>query len=148
MDPSERPFTAFNFLVDITELDGGPIASMGFSEVSGMEVSMEPKMLREGGNNGQVFQLLGKAAYGQVTLKRGVSQDFGLWRWMDRVMTGMGKRAMTTITVLSSDRSQVQAQFQLTGCLPVKLRAPSLQAQNGGVAIEEMQLAYETLSLL
>jgi hypothetical protein len=37
--------------------------------------------------------------------------------------------------------------FVLTGCLPLKLKAPALNAQDGTVAIEEMQIAYETLSL-
>ena len=37
--------------------------------------------------------------------------------------------------------------FLLTRCVPVKLKAPALNAAAGGVAIEELQLAYETLSL-
>jgi hypothetical protein len=41
--------------------------------------------------------------------------------------------------------SSVDARFTLAGCLPVKLRAPSLNASDGGVAIEELQIAYERM---
>jgi hypothetical protein len=46
----------------------------------------------------------------------------------------------------ASDQSD-QAVFQLTGCLPVKLKAPALNAKEGLVAIEEIQIAYESLTL-
>jgi hypothetical protein len=35
----------------------------------------------------------------------------------------------------------------LEGCLPVKLRAPGLNAKDGGIAVEEMQIVYESLRL-
>jgi hypothetical protein len=31
--------------------------------------------------------------------------------------------------------------------VPIKLKAPALNAKDGGVAIEELQLAYESLTL-
>jgi hypothetical protein len=37
-------------------------------------------------------------------------------------------------------------QFQLTGCLPIKLKAPVLNAKDGIVAIEEMSIVYELMS--
>ena len=35
----------------------------------------------------------------------------------------------------------------LSRCVPVKLKAPPLNAKDGAVAIEELQLAYESLRL-
>jgi hypothetical protein len=35
--------------------------------------------------------------------------------------------------------------FDLEGCLPIKLKAPALNASDGLVAVEEMQIAYERL---
>ena len=48
--------------------------------------------------------------------------------------------------MLGSDGSQ-QVQFNLSGCLPVKLKAPALNAKDGIVAIEEMSLVYELMTL-
>jgi hypothetical protein len=35
----------------------------------------------------------------------------------------------------------------LSRCLPIKLKAPALNAKDGMVAVEELQLAYESLRL-
>jgi hypothetical protein len=37
--------------------------------------------------------------------------------------------------------------FVLSDCLPVKLRAPALNAKDGLLAIEEMQIAYASLDV-
>jgi hypothetical protein len=42
---------------------------------------------------------------------------------------------------------QVQARFLLSGCLPVRLRGPSLNAHTGMLAIEELGLAVGHLAL-
>ena len=50
--------------------------------------------------------------------------------------------------MLSPDRASTAFTVKLTGCLPVKLKVPALNAREGGVAIEEMEIAYETLKLV
>jgi hypothetical protein len=35
----------------------------------------------------------------------------------------------------------------LSGCLPIKMKAPALNAKDGGVAIEEMQIAVNSFSI-
>jgi hypothetical protein len=37
--------------------------------------------------------------------------------------------------------------FTLTGCLPVKMRAPALNAREGLIAVEELGLVYERLDI-
>jgi hypothetical protein len=56
-------------------------------------------------------------------------------------------RATGEIAMLSSDRAREVARFKLTGCLPVKLKAPPLNAGDGLIAIEEAQIAFETLEV-
>lgn len=147
-DPvTAQPFTAFNFRVRIM-VDGRPLCQAAFSECEGLEMTMEPKAHREGGNNVTEYQLLGPVTYGQLTLRRGMTKTFDLWNWFNRVNTGeYSLRPNVIVELLSSDRTtpSVDAQFTLSGCLPVKLRAPSLNAGDGGVAIEEMQIAYERM---
>lgn len=144
----DRPFTSFNFRVEI-QLgdDADPVASAEFSECDGLEMSLEPKTIREGGNNGRQIHLAGPVAYGQLTLKRGMTRSFDLWRWFERVQTERSLRASGEVLMLSSDRSRTDVRFTLTGCLPIKVKAPPLKAADGAIAIEEMQIAYETLHL-
>ena len=142
--PDPTLFTAFNFLVEIS-VDGiaDQVCEAAFAECDGLEITMEPKSFQEGGNNTEQVHLAGPVSYAQLTLKRGMSADFGLWRWFDAVLKtdGRGLRGQASVTLLAADRSP-QIQFKLRDCLPVKLRAPALNAREGLLAIEEMQLVY------
>ena len=144
-----RPFTAFNFRVEL-DVPGlsSQLCAASFAECDGLEMSLSPQTIREGGNNSRQIHLTGPVGYGQLSLKRGMSDTFDLWRWFDLVMqTGQsGLRGSGVVVMLASDGSTVQMRFTITGCLPVKLKASALSAKDGAVAIEEMQIAYETLS--
>jgi phage tail-like protein len=145
-----RPFTTFNFLVEI-EVDGvsDMVCSAHFSDVDGLEMNLEPKTIREGGRNTGPVIMAGGVGYGQLSLKRGMTASFDLWSWFEAVAApgGGGLRGSADIVMLGPDGSQ-QAQFRLTGCLPVKLKAPALNAKDGLIAIEEMSVLYESLTLI
>jgi phage tail-like protein len=164
------PLTAFNFRVELyLEEPGGPgggadsanqrrpLCSAAFAECDGLEMTLAPKTIREGGNNNQPVHLIGPVSYGQLSLKRGLTDTLELWNWFDQVtQPGRGGlRAFGEVVLLSSERRRAGAggellpverlRFKLTGCLPVKLKAPALNAKDGLVAVEEMQIAYERL---
>ena len=146
------PFTAFSFEVEIKVPDLLPnVCNAAFAECDGLEMTLEPKTIREGGNNGVQVRLAGPRAYGQLTLKRGMTDCMDLWDWFDAVLTNPGLRADADVFVLAprrnDDGSRIErARFALKRCLPVKLKAPPLNAKDGQVAIEELQLAYESLT--
>jgi phage tail-like protein len=142
------PFTAFNFEVDVT-LDGSAerLCRASFAECDGLEVTVEIKTIREGGNNGVQHRLTGPCSYGTVTLKRGMTSSFDLWKWLERLQAQPSLRANVDVVVLSADRATKPAVFALRRCVPVKVKAPPLNAKDGMVAIEELQMAYESLSL-
>jgi phage tail-like protein len=141
------PLSAFNFAVEITVPGLSPhVCGGGFQECDGLELTMEPKVLREGGNNGTVHRLTGPAGYGQVTLKRGVTSTLDLWTWFDRTIAEPGLRGDGEIVLLAPDRSE-RLRFVLTRCLPVKLKAPALNARDGAIAIEELGLVFEQLAV-
>ncbi len=150
MPDDARPFTTFNFSVELTLNDGnnGLICNAAFSECDGLEMTMDIKTIREGGNNTGPIHLIGPISYGQLSLKRGMTDSLDLWNWFNKVIQKdqIGLRASGKIIVLSSDR-QEQVRFILKGCLPVKLKAPSLNAKEGLLAIEEMTIAYELLNI-
>src|SRR5262249_13382968 len=56
-------------------------------------------------------------------------------------------RADAEVVVFAADGRTEQVRFVLTRCLPVKLKAPALNAKDGMVAVEELQLAYESLTM-
>jgi phage tail-like protein len=149
------PFFAFSFSVEIRRPDvsTGPLCNAAFAECDGIELGMDVKTIREGGNNDTQIKLAGPRTYGTLTLKRGMTSNFDLWDWADAAMNNPGLRASANVVILSSAargtgaRSEM-ANFELTGCLPLKLKAPALNAKEGMVAVEELQLAYESVTFV
>lgn len=148
----ESPYTAFRFEV-VLNLDNppvgvtNPICNAAFAECDGLEMTMEPKAVREGGNNQEQIHLMGPVSYSQLTLKRGMTANLQLWSWFaaagqsGRISTAQGQVTLWD----ASGRPCIT--FILTNCLPVKLRGPSLNAKDGQIAIEEMQLVYASLKV-
>ena len=142
------PFTAFNFAVEITRSDAGsPLVGAAFSECDGLEMSMEVKTIREGGANDRQIRLAGPATVGQLSLKRGMTDDsFDLWQWMNDSIADPGLRAEAEVVLLAPDGAE-RARFVLSRCLPMKVKAPPLNGKDGAVAIEELQIAYERITV-
>jgi phage tail-like protein len=142
------PFMTFNFAVEI-KLEGvaAQVCDASFAECDGLEMTMDVKTIREGGNNGKQIRLTGAMNYGTLTLKRGMTDTFDLWKWVELMQTNPETRADAEVILFSPDK-KVKAKFHLASCLPIKLKAPAMNAKDGGVAIEEFQLAYESLKLV
>ncbi len=160
-DFKDYPFTAFRFDVLLMVDDksgaglGSPICKAQFSECDGLEMSMEPKTVREGGNNLEQIHLPGPVSYGQLTLKRGMTANLDLWNWFNAAAGGLNegqsdnKRGLTAlgqVTMFNANGTPA-LRFSLYGCLPVKIRGAALNAKDGQVAIEEVQIAYRSLKI-
>jgi len=144
----KQPFTAFNFkvVIDVPGISG-EVCAAAFSDCDGLEQSLEIKTIREGGNNTRQIRLPGPAAFATLTLKRGMTANFDLWKWFSsQLEPGNAKlRGTATVSLLAADGKTERARFILERCLPIKLKAPALSAKDGAIAVEELQLAYENL---
>ena len=147
-DKRAYPFTAFNFSVEIhREGESAALCNAAFAECDGLEMTMEVKTIRQGGDNHRQIRLAGPAAFGQLTLKRGMTASFDLWDWFGKTLDDPGLRADATVVLFAADRTTERARFILSRCIPIKLKAPALNAREGMVAIEELQIVYESLAL-
>jgi phage tail-like protein len=141
------PYAAFNFAVEISVPGVAPsLCNAAFAECDGLEMTMDVKTIREGGNNGTQIRLTGPVNYGQVTLKRGMTASTDLWSWFDAVVANPALRVNGEIVLFAPDHSE-RARILLRRCVPLKVKAPPLNAKDGVVAIEELQIAYESMSL-
>src|SRR5262249_52852569 len=123
------PFVAYNFAVEL-EVTGVAqrICNASFAECDGLEQTVEVKTIREGGNNGVQIRLAGATSYGTLTLKRGMTSAVDLYRWLDTIAASPWTRGTCTIVVLGPDHSE-RAHFELGRVIPVKLKAPPLNAK-------------------
>ena len=143
-----HPFAAFNFAVEIVVPGISELVCAGaFAECDGLEMTIDARALREGGNNGVVHRLAGPAGYGQLTLKRGLTRNLDLWRWFSATIEQPSLRGEGEVVLLAPDGHSERARFLLSRLLPVKLKAPPLNAKDGILAVEELGLVYERLSL-
>lgn len=143
------PFTTFNFSVEINRgQEGGALVAAQFSECDGLEMTMDVKTIREGGANDRPVRVAGAVNYSNLTLKRGMSDNHDLWTWFQDSVADPRLRADAEVVILGPDGAAEKARFQLSRCIPIKMKAPPLNAKDGAVAIEEMQIAYETLKFI
>lgn len=135
------PYLSARFLV---EIEGILVA--GFQEVTGMQVETETEDYREGGVNEYVHRLAGPTKYPQnLVLKKGLTDMESLWRWHQDVVRGKIERRNATILLL--DRAGLPAMWwDVTGALPVRWSGPEFRAEQGAVAVEQLELVHQGIS--
>lgn len=126
-----------------------PIAGGAFAECTGLEATMEPKVIREGGLNYGAHQRVGAVTFATVILRRGMTFNTDLWQWFQQVtLTGAYTHRMdVAIRHLDLDRKTVVRTWQLDHAMPVKFKTADLSARSGEIAIEELHLVHEGLKL-
>lgn len=150
-------FVPFRFLVNLQDSRSGTLLCSGaFSEVSGFELTMEPRSIPEGGRNWGEHQRSGVTRFSPIVLKRGVTHINDLWSWFDVSTRGAsyGYRMHGEIVLLGNPaRSAGSYQdnpvmtWKLTGVMATKFKGPDMNATASQVAIEELHLVHEGLEL-
>jgi phage tail-like protein len=119
-----------------------------FSECSGLDVQVEKEVYQEGGVNHQQRIFLKHAKFGDVTLKRGMTDDPAFWQWISQSLTaGAARRRNINILVFNQAGETMQV-WALIGAVPVGWKTPALKADSNTVALEELVLAYEGLKVI
>lgn len=146
-------FIPFRFHVELSlpeSAGGGLVCDGAFSEVSGLEASMAPKTLKEGGRNWGEVQLAGPTTFSTVVLKRGITDADGLWRLFDRSFrqSYYSVRLHCSIQLIDpANPEQAVMVWTLDNVLPIKFKGPDLNASANQVAIEELHLNHEGFTL-
>ncbi|MGC1248002.1 MAG: phage tail protein [Spirulinaceae cyanobacterium] len=143
--PAELNYvTANRFYVEIS----GDIKAC-FNECSGLGITVKAEKHREGGVNNQQRVVLGQADFSDVTLKRGVTNDFAFWDWVQASLTGgsNGNRRRTVNILTFNQAGETMQSWTLIGAVAISWKAPSLKADGNNVGIEELTLAYEGLKV-
>jgi len=116
-----------------------------FAECTGLEATMEAKVIKEGGRNYGAGIRAGVTTFATVVLKRGISTNTQLWSMYNKFATGFfAPRLQVTINVFDLDGAAVRA-WQLQRAMPVKFKFADLNARGAEVGIEELHLSHEGL---
>ncbi len=163
IDPPElpenelAPFHVFKFAVSFTRatLPGAAavaasdvaLCSGAFAECSGLEATMEPKVIKAGGANYGAAQRVGPVTFATVVLKRCMTTTRDLWNWFQMVAGGAYSYRLDARITMQSASGDPQLTWVLDRALPVKFKAADLNGKGAEVGIEELHLAHEGLRL-
>jgi phage tail-like protein len=151
------PVHVFRFRVDFRDAkltgrsDEGasaPLCGGAFSEVTGLEATMEPKVIKEGGHNYGARQRMGQITFATVVLKRGMTRNRDLWRWFWLVGQGAYAVRLTARVSLLDEAGEPIVSWDLERAMPIKFKAADLNGKGTEVGVEELHIAHEGLKLV
>lgn len=126
-----------------------PVAGGAFAECTGLEATMEPKVIREGGLNYGAHQRSGPVTFATVILRRGMTLNRDLWLWFQQgtLQGAYTHRMDVDIRHLDLDGQTVVRTWHLNQAMPVKFKSADLIGKGTEIAIEEIHLVHEGLKL-
>src|SRR5262245_60962850 len=121
-------------------IDGfGSIGNWGKCE--GLAVDFTVQEYKEGGQNGFVHKLPGRASYPNIKLTRPVDSDSALVAGWLASIQGAVQRQTAQVAILDADGAVVTA-WNFMDAYPIKWSGPSLDVGGSAVAMETLELAH------
>jgi len=139
----EWPLPKFYFSVEL-----GDDKSASFQEVSGLESETRPIEYRHG--NSPVFypiKMPGLGKVGNVTLRKGIFvNDEKFWAWYNEIKLNTIRRRTVVINLLDETGAPKMV-WMLNNAWPTKITGADLKSEANEVAVEAVEIAYETLNV-
>ncbi len=143
---SYYPPVGFHFKVEFS-LGGVQDGDVRFQEVSGLTAELGVEEVVEGGENRFTHRLPDRAKYSNLILKRGLMTDSGLIDWCKNAMEGFEFEPTTVnVTLLNENHEPVGGAFSFLRAWPVKWAVSDFKAQENGIVVETLELAYNYFS--
>lgn len=135
------PLPKFYFTVTL-----GDDTSVSFQEVDGLESETQVIEYRHG--NSPVFspiKMPGLGRVGNVTLRKGIFvNDNKFWTWYTEIrMNTIARR--TVLIALLDEKGTPKMTWTLNNAWPTKVTGTDLKSEGNEVAVESVEIAYETL---
>jgi phage tail-like protein len=136
------PIPKFHFRVEW----GG--TNIGFSEVSGMNIENKVIEYRDGiSPEFSKIKMPGMREYSNISLKRGTFKgDNEFFKWLNTISLNTVDRRDITISLLNEKHEPVVV-WKVHNAFPIKVQSTDLKADGSDVAIEQLDLAHEGLSI-
>lgn len=150
------PFITYRFIVTLLPADAylpaaqialvSAVAPAAFQEVKGLGADLEVMSYQEGGTNDYVHQLPVRHSWNRIVLQRGIARGPDLWFWYAAGLSqSLGGRRDGVIILLSPD-GKPTVTWSFSGGIAAKWNGPELNAMQGAVAIESLEIAHHGLT--
>ena len=136
------PLPKFHFSVQW----GG--TNIGFTEVTGLNIETKVIEYRDGASpEFHTIKQPGQLSHGNITLKRGVFKgDNEFFNWFNTISLNTVERRDITISLLNENHDPVVV-WKVRNAFPVKVQSTDLKGDGSEVAIEQLDIAHEGLTI-
>jgi phage tail-like protein len=137
------PLPKFQFSVRLGDGNAAKFQEVSGSDSEGLRVDYRH------GNSPSFYpiKMPGLHKVGDVTLRRGVvAAGTDLWNWLNEIKTNTLKRRAVAIDLLD-EAGAPKMVWTLNNAWPRKFTGPDLKTEGNEIAIESLELAYETLTI-
>jgi phage tail-like protein len=135
------PLIVFQFALEM----GGMITGY-FSECGGIGSESEIVAHKIVDDNGHEYEqkIPGRLKWGDVSLKRGITDNLQVWEWRKLVEEGKMKDARKNGSILMFDRDyKLAARWDFVNGWPSKVSGPNLKADGNEYGVEEVSIVHE-----
>jgi phage tail-like protein len=132
-------------------MESNGLIQAGFTECTGLNSETNVIEYREGSDDNSARKLIGLQKFGNVTLKRGVGVGRQIFEWR-RMATepsddpAREPRRNISIILLDEKRKE-RVRFNLKNAWPSKWVGPDFKAAANEIAIEQLEICHEGVSI-
>jgi phage tail-like protein len=127
------------------EIDGIEVAH--FLGCSGVKSQVQVFEIEEGGVNGYVHKRPAGSAWQNVTLRAATHTSHLLWDWRERCRGGDLSRRSSGAIILYDVDGRPAERFDLDRVWPVRWSGPDLDSGGSDVGVEEIEIAFEGVTV-
>lgn len=133
------PYRNFKFRV---EIDG--ITTAAFSEATIPDTTTDSVDYREGTDATHQRKLSGLNKYGNITLKKGLTDSMELYEWKKQVeQTGATGARKNLSLILIDEEGNDKARWNVAEAWPTKYDSSDFSAKGNEVVIESLEIVHE-----
>jgi phage tail-like protein len=115
-----------------------------FTQVQGLSGQVDVMEYPEGGLNTYVHKLPSRIKYGNLTLKRGLTDETALFAWFQQSVVEV-KPTAVSLTLYDSEGEQVRA-WSFDTAYPVKWTGPDANAGGTEMMSETLEIAHHGIT--
>lgn len=149
MPPIQRdtPYSSKSFQLIVNGIsDDGAAVSAGFSDISGLNVTIVPIEYRNGNEDTTVHKLPGLKTFTNLVCKRGATGHPQFWVWIKNALEGNIQKAEGSV-ILQDENKQEVMRWNFSNGWPVKYTGPTFSSTKPDTAFESIEIAIEDLAL-
>jgi phage tail-like protein len=142
-------YQAVNFYFSVTFGNSSSDKDVRFQSVSGLDSTIETETIKEGGENRFEHVLPVRRKYGPLVLKRGILRpsNSAITRWLQDAFEHEIIKPFPSVTInlLNEDNSSFLIYWTISNVWPRSWKIGELNAEQGAVLIETLELNYNVL---